>query len=389
MRDFEFSGPVRVIFGENALTDRLPGELSRYGANVLLAYGGGSIKKNGIYDRIMDMLRGAGKTVTEFSGIMSNPTYAKVQEGAELIRSRSIDFILAVGGGSVIDCCKLVSAQSCLDEDIWEYELTKKKLPSEFIPMGAVITAFGTGAEMNNGAVITNEDARIKFALRGAFYDFSLLDPLCTLTMPMRQVISGAFDSLSHCMETYMGSPRGTCLSDELNESVQRNIIRNLRAVTADPQDIFARGELMWTAALTENRLLKIGKVVDFQCHNLEHQLGAYTSCSHGDALAVIHPALYGRYLPEAEEQFARLAANVWGISPAGRSRAQLAEGFLQALEEFIRENGLPATFAEMGIPADTDYRAVAESTIISPGCPKTFTAEELYDVLICCDGRR
>ena len=385
MNPFTYSYPVKVYFGEKAAANNLALELAKVGPNVLLAYGGGSIKKNGVYDELIGILKGAGKTVTEFTGIMSNPTYAKVQEGAVLAKEKNIDFILAVGGGSVIDCCKIISAQAKLDKDIWELEYTDQKQPTEFIPMGAVVTAFGTGAEMNNGAVITNEEKMLKSALWGAFYSFAILDPAYTMTMPMKQVISGAFDSLSHSMETYMGSPREVNLSDEINEATQRNIIRNIRATLKDPQDIQARSELIWAAAMAENGILKIGKVTDFQCHMLEHQLGAYTDCNHGQGLAVLHPVLYKHMMPEANQQFARMATEVWGIDPSGKTEAELAADFVDALADFIREIGLPTTFAEMDIPADTDYKAIADSTVLTGGCAKKFTKEELLKVLLEC----
>ncbi len=385
MNPFTYSYPVKVYFGEKAAANNLALELAKVGPNVLLAYGGGSIKKNGVYDELIGIVKDAGKAVTEFTGIMSNPTYAKVQEGAVLAKEKNIDFILAVGGGSVIDCCKIISAQAKLDKDIWELEYTDQKQPTEFIPMGAVVTAFGTGAEMNNGAVITNEEKMLKSALWGAFYSFAILDPAYTMTMPMKQVISGAFDSLSHSMETYMGSPREVNLSDEINEATQRNIIRNIRATLKDPQDIQARSELIWAAAMAENGILKIGKVTDFQCHMLEHQLGAYTDCNHGQGLAVLHPVLYKHMMPEANQQFARMATEVWGIDPSGKTEAELAADFVDALADFIREIGLPTTFAEMDIPADTDYKAIADSTVLTGGCAKKFTKEELLEVLLEC----
>ena len=385
MNSFTYSYPVKVYFGEKAAAKNLAAELAEVGPNVMLAYGGGSIKKNGIYEELTGILKDAGKTVTEFTGIMSNPTYAKVQEGAALAKEKNIDFILAVGGGSVIDCCKIVSAQAKLDKDIWELEYTDHKQPTEFIPMGAVVTAFGTGAEMNNGAVITNEEKMLKSALWGAFYSFAILDPAYTMTMPMKQVISGAFDSLSHSMETYMGFPREVNLSDEINEATQRNIIRNIRATLKDPQDIQARSELIWAAGMAENGILKIGKATDFQCHMLEHQLGAYTDCNHGQGLAVLHPVLYRHMMPEANHQFARLAVEVWGIEPAGKTEAELATDFVDALADFIREIGLPTTFAEMNIKEETDYKAIADSTVLTGGCAKKFTREELLEVLLEC----
>lgn len=385
MNAFIYQYPVKVYFGEKAAGNNLAAELNKVGKNVLFAYGGGSIKKNGIYDELTGILKAAGKNITEFTGIMPNPTYEKVKEGAKLAKEKQIDFILAVGGGSVIDCCKIVSAQAKMDTDIWELEYTEHKQPAEFIPMGAVVTAFGTGAEMNNGAVITNEEKRLKSALWGAFYDFAILDPAYTMTMPLKQVVSGAFDSLSHCMETYMGSPRGINLSDEINESCQRNIIRHIRATLKNPADIHARSELMWAAAMAENGILKIGKVTDFQAHMLEHQLGAYTDCNHGQGLAVLHPALYRHMLPEANGQFARLATEVWNIEPEGKSPEALAGAFVDALAAFVKEIGLPTTFTEMGISADTDYKAVADTTTLTGGCCKKFTHEELWDVLKEC----
>ena len=385
MENFTYSYPVKVYFGEKAAEKHLPAKLAKVGENVLLAYGGGSIKKNGVYDELMGILKSAGKKVTEFTGIMPNPTYEKVQEGARLAKENRIDFILAVGGGSVIDCCKVVSAQAKLDKDIWDYEYAEHGAPTEFIPMGAVLTAFGTGAEMNNGAVITNEEKKSKSPLWGAFYDFAILDPVYTMTMPMKQVISGAFDSLSHSMETYMGLPREVNLSDEINEATQRNIIRNIRAALTNPDDIQTRSELIWAAAMAENGILKIGKVTDFQCHMLEHQLGAYTDCNHGQGLAVLHPVLYRHMLPEAKKQFARLAVEVWNVDPAGKSEEELANAFVEALAAFIKEIGLPTTFAGMNISEDTDFKAIADTTILTGGCAKKFSREELLEVLLEC----
>ena len=384
MNSFTYSYPTKVYFGEKAATKNLPAELAKTGKTVMLAYGGDSIKKNGIYDELVGILKEAGKEIVEFTGIMSNPTYVKVQEGARLAKEKNVGFILAVGGGSVIDCCKIVSAQAKSDTDIWKMEFDEHRFPMEFIPMGAVVTAFGTGAEMNCGAVITHEEKNLKNGVMGTFYDFAILDPEYTMTMPMNQVISGAFDSLSHSMETYMGSPREVNYSDEINEATQRNIIRNIRAMLIDPADRQARSELVWAAAMAENGILKLGKVTDFQCHMLEHQLGAYTDCNHGRGLAVLHPVLYRHMMPEANRQFARLAAEVWGVSPDGKSEAELAESFITALSDFIKEIGLPTTLTEMGI-ADVDLEAIAKSTIRTDGCVKKFTDEELLAVLKEC----
>ena len=275
MNNFTYQYPVKQYFGKGCAEDALTKELPMMGNKVMLAFGGGSLKRTGLYDRIKNLLESNGKTVIDFGGIMPNPTYAKVQEGAQLVRQEGIDFILAVGGGSVIDCCKIISAQSKTDDDIWDMFYDKHRMPTEFLPIGAVVTASGTGAEQNNGAVITHEEKKLKQALFGAFHGFAILDSDLTKTLPMKQVISGAFDTLSHCMETYMGQPFATNVSDEINEAIMRNVIKNLRALIADPDNDFARGELMWDSAMAENSMLKLGKITDFQGHMIEHAVGA------------------------------------------------------------------------------------------------------------------
>lgn len=385
MNPFIYEYPVKTFFGVGSVGKHLGTLLRGYGENILLAYGGGSIKKNGIYEELTAILRESGKRVTEFSDIMPNPAYRKVQEGAELVRRHQIDFILAAGGGSVIDCCKIVAAQAKLEQDIWEMEFTKHQYPDIWVPMGAVVTASGTGAEMNNGAVITNEEKKIKAGVLGACADFAVLDPAYTLSLPMEQVISGAFDTLSHCMETYFGKPEEICLSDEIGESVMRNTIRNIRILRNDPQSMTARSELMWASAMGENGMLKIGKITDFQAHQLEHQLGAYTDCNHGKGLAVIHPVLYRHIYRNHAARFARFAKEVWNIPEEGKTEETLALEGIQALADFIREIGIPTSFTEMGITEESVLRAVADSSNISAGCCKKLSREEMFEILKEC----
>ncbi len=386
MKDFTYSYPVNVYFGTDAAKKAISQEIGKYGKNVMLAYGGGSVKKSGIYDAVVSMLKEAGKDVTDFPGIMPNPTYAKVQEGAALAKEKNVDFILAVGGGSVIDCCKIISAQAKTDKDIWEMEFTDHVFPTEFVPMGVVVTATGTGAEMNNGAVITHEEKKIKTGVFGAFANFAVLDYEYMKSLPAKQVISGAFDTLSHCMETYFGSPRTANISDEINEAVMRNVIRNLKIVSKNVFDEDARRELMWDSAMAENGILKLGKVTDFQAHMIEHQLGAYTDCNHGCGLAVIHPVLYRHIYKDAAECFAHFAETVWGISAEGKTADETALAGIQALADFIREIGLPINFKELGIQADDAMlRAVADSTNIMAGCCKKLNADEIFEILKEC----
>lgn len=380
MDRFIYRYPVKQYFGKGILEEAMAAELPGMGETVMLAYGGGSLKNTGLYDRIKGILESGGKKVVDFGDIMPNPTYAKVQEGARVARENNVDFILAAGGGSVIDCCKIISAQSQTDEDIWDMFYTEKRLPTRFLPIGAIVTASGTGAEQNNGAVITNEEKKLKQPLFGAYHRFAVLDSDLTLTLPMKQVVSGAFDTLSHCMETYMGRPFADNVSDEINEAIMRNVIKNLRALIADPADDFARGELMWDSAMAENGILKLGKVTDFQCHMLEHAVGAYTDCNHGQGLAIIHPALYRHYLPEGTEKLAKMARRVWGVTEDDDTVA--AEAGIEALASFIKEIGLPTRWSEIGITDEEILRKSADAAVLTAGCCKRFTHDELFEVL-------
>ena len=383
MQSFVYSYPTKVYFGQGAARQALEAELSHYGPNVLLAYGGGSVKRTGVYDALVAQLKAAGKTVTDFGGIMSNPTYAKVQEGAKLAREHNIGLILAVGGGSVIDCCKIVAAQAKTDEDVWEMEFTHRRFPAEVIPMGAVVTASGTGAEMNGGAVITNEDKKLKAGMAAAAPRFAALDPAYTLTLPMPQVLSGAFDTLSHAMETYFGHSDGDNASDDVALAVMRNTVVNMRRVLKDKDDLEARSNLMWDSAMAENGILKVGRKTDFQAHQMEHQLGAYTDCNHGQGLAVIHPAYYRHIVKDAPEKFAHLGQAVFGLPADARPEAAV-----DALAAFIAECGLPTKLGQLRstVTIDKDLlRKVADSCNLIPTNPRTLTHDEVYDILCEC----
>lgn len=385
MNNFKMTNMPKVYFGQGALKEALNTELKTVGDNVLLAYGGGSIKKTGIYDEVVTLLKEAGKNIFEFNGIMSNPTYAKVLEGAKIVKNNQIDFIIAVGGGSVIDCCKIVSAQAKVDQDIWQMEFVDGKLPTEFIPMAAVTTASGTGSEMNNGAVITNEELKIKAGMLGALSKFAVLDPAYTLTVPMKQVVSGAFDTLSHAMETYFGKTLENNVSDEINEAIMRNTIRNIRAAIKDPQDIQARSELMWDSAMAENGILKLGKVTDFQAHQIEHQLGAYTDCNHGQGLAVIHPVLYRHIYEAGVSKFARFAKEVWHVDDTNLTEKETSLKGIEALADFIKEIGLPTTLTQMNITDVDMLKKVADSSNITAGCCKQLSHDEIFEILKEC----
>lgn len=388
MNNFIFENSTKAIFGKGCVKEYLSCLLSHYGNTVMLAYGGGSIKRNGIYDEVMSVLEGAGKTVVEFSGIMPNPTYAKVLEGAALAKNSNVDLILAVGGGSVMDCCKAVSLAAKYDGDIWsDFWAQPGIIDFEPLPLGVIVTVSGTGSEMNGGAVITNEQLNVK---TGRDYPkcnpaFALLDPINTYSVPKRQMVSGAFDTLSHIMETYFGEPNESNVSDDISQAMMKNVILNLRAAIKNPEDYTARSNLMWDAAMAENRIIKLGKKTDFECHQMEHQLGAYTNCNHGEGLAILHPVYYRHIYKYGLPKFKRFATEVWGIISDGKTDEELALAGIDALEDFIREIGMPTKFSEIGIDESTDFKTIAESCTIVPTAYKKMTHEEIYEIFKEC----
>ena len=388
MNNFIFENATKVLFGKGCVKEYLCCLIKGCGDTVMLAYGGGSIKKNGVYDEVVSILKEAGKHIVEFPGIMANPTYAKVLEGAKLARESQAGLILGVGGGSVMDCCKAVSIAARYDGDVWEDFWARPGIfDFEPLPLGVIVTVAGTGSECNGGAVITNEDLKIK---TGRDYPkcnprFALLDPTYTYSVPKFQMVSGSFDILSHIMEIYFSEPDKDNVSDDIAEALMRNVIRNLRAAIRNPNDYTARSNLMWDATMAENRIIKLGKRTDFQCHQMEHQLGAYTDCNHGAGLAVLHPTYYRHIYKDGIAKFKRFATEVWNIFPDGKTDEEIARAGIDALERFIREIGLPATLQELGINGDVDLKAVADSCAIVSGSYRKLTREEIFEIFKEC----
>lgn len=380
MNEFTFSYPTNVYFGEGAAAKAFTDALPEAARTIMLAYGGGSIKTAGIYEEMVTLLKNAGKEIVEFSGIMSNPTYIKVQEGAKLAKEKNVDYILAVGGGSVVDCCKVISVQAKTEENIWDMEYVSGRFPTKGIPVGAVVTVSGTGAEMNGGAVITHEEKKWKGGIFGTTPSFAVLDPAYTMSVPAMQVLSGAFDTLSHAMETYLGNSDRDNVSDDVALAIMRNTVVNMRRVHQDMKDIQARGNLMWDSAMAENGILKAGRFTDFQAHQMEHQLGAYTDCNHGQGLAVIQPVYYRHILRDAEEKFVRFAKEVFG--------EDTAESGLDALEALIQECGLPTKLRQLKstVEITTDIlRKVADTSNIIKCNPRELSRDEIYEILMEC----
>ena len=291
-----------------------------------------------------------------------------------------MDFILAVGGGSVVDCCKVISAQAVIDEDIWSMEYQSGKFPTAGIPMGAVVTASGTGAEMNAGAVITHEEKNWKGPIVGRAAEFAILAPLYTSSVPPMQVLSGAFDTLSHAMETYLGQSDRDNVSDDVALATMKNTVVNMRRLLLDINDMQARSNLMWDSAMAENGILKAGRLTDFQAHQIEHQLGAYTDCNHGQGLAVIHPAYYRRIVKDAEVKFVRFGKEVFHVDGA--------DAAVDALAAFIRECGLPTKLSQLHSKVEITpdvLRKVADTCNLIPSGPRQLSRDEIYDLLMEC----
>ncbi len=388
MNNFIFENATKTYFGKGCVKEYLACLASHYGKTVMLCYGGGSIKRNGIYDEITALLKDKRLDIVEFSGIMANPTYAKVQEGAALARERKVDLLLGVGGGSVMDCCKAISLAAVYDGDLWkDFWAAPGMIDFRPLPLGVVVTVTGTGSEMNGGAVITNEDLKVK---TGRDYPkcnpkFAMLDPTYTYSVPKKQMVSGGFDILSHIMEIYFSEPNEPNVSDDISEALMRGVIRDLRKSVEDPEDYTARSNLMWEATMAENRVIKMGKRMDFECHNMEHQLGAFTNCNHGEGLAVLHPVYYRHIYRDGLAKFKQFAVNVWGISAEGKTDEALALAGVEALADFIRELGLPTTLRELGVTGSTDLQAIADSCGISPGAYKKMTPEEILQIFREC----
>lgn len=387
MNNFIYENSTKVYFGQGCVKEFLS-SLTRDSRNILLACGERSAKQYGIYDEVLNILMADGKNVVDFSGIMPNPTYEKVLEGIQLAKNHNIDLILGIGGGSVMDCAKAVSLGVRCNGDPWENFWERKGIVDfSPIPVGVIPTTAGTGSECNGAAVITNEKTKVKIGYDYAKCNpvFALMDPVYTYSVPEKQMVSGAFDSLSHIMETYFSEPDEQNVSDEIGEALMRSVIRNTLQAVRDPKDYTARSNLMWTSTLSENRLIKLGKKGDFGCHLIEHQLGAYTDCNHGQGMAVLQPVYYRHIYKDGLRKFARFAANVWHVPNEGKSEAEMAERGIEKLTEFIHEIGLPATLRELGVRDKSVLKKVAGSSRCSMGGYRKLSSEEIRDILTEC----
>lgn len=383
--DFSYYNPTRIYFGKNAL-DNLPGELANYGKNILLVYGKNSAKKIGLYDKVTEILKTAGKTVFELSGIKPNPAYAQMTEGAKLVRENNIDLILAVGGGSVIDCSKGISVSAYCEGNPWEkYWINGEPVTNKIVPVGSILTMAGTGSEMNGGSVITHEEKKIKQGRvfgSDVYPKFSILNPEFTYSVPIYQVKSGIFDIMSHLMEQYFSGDDDN-VTDYVIEGVMRSLIVSARKALEDPKDYEARSNIMWCATLGLNTITGLSKSQDWEVHMIEHQLGAYTDCAHGMGLAVISIPYYKYIYKDGIDKFVRFAQRVWGVHVSKMSKDEAALAGIEKLSDFIKECGIPTTLRELGATEEM-LPKIAESSVKGGGY-KHMDTPDILEVLKAC----
>ena len=382
--NFSYCNPTKLYFGDNSLK-YLGDELKKYGQNVVLIYGGGSIKKNGIYDEVIGILNEAGKTVSEISGVMPNPTLEKLYEGIEIARKANADLLLAVGGGSVCDYAKAVAVSVNCDEDPWEKYFVKFDEPEcKIVPVGCVLTMVGTGSEMNAGSVITNRKASLKighvFASEEVMPRFSVLNPKYTLTLPHYQMVAGIYDIFNHICEQYF-SGEDDNTSDYLAEALMKSLLVSSRIANKNPNDYEARSNIMWTATWALNTLIAKGKSTDWEVHMLGQAVGAITDATHGMTLAAVSLPYYRHIMPYGLKKFRRFAVNVFGVNELGKTDEEIANEGLKALEDWMNEIGLVMNITELGA-TENDIEKIADATLVMEGGYKVLNRDDIVEIL-------
>ncbi len=383
--DFEYYNPTKIYFGKTAI-DNLADELENYGKNILLVYGKGAIKSIGLYDKVTEILKQSGKSVVELAGIKSNPTYRQVLRGADLVRKNNIDLILAVGGGSVIDCSKAISVSAYCEGDPWEkYWENFEPLSNKTVPVASILTMTGTASEMNAGSVITNEEKMIK---GGRVFTpnvnpkFSILNPEYTYSVPKYQMVSGVFDIMSHLMEQYFSGDDDNT-TDYVIEGVMECLINSVRKALVNPQDYEARSNIMWCATLGLNSVTGLSKEQDWEVHNIEHQVGAYTDCAHGVGLAIVSIPYYKHIYKNGLDKFVRFAKKVWSVDVESMTKEEAALKVIEKLSDFIKELGIPKSLREVGATEEM-LTKIANSTVPG-GTYKHVDNDEILEILKEC----
>lgn len=381
--NYSYSNPTKLYFGDDSLKF-LNDELKKYGKNVMLAYGGGSIKKNGIYDEVIKILKANGKTVFEDSGVMPNPTVQKLYEGCKIAKENAVDLILAVGGGSVCDYAKAVSVSTYCTEDPWDkYYLRMEDVDNKIIPVGCVLTMVGTGSEMNGGAVITNHEQKLKIGHvfgDNVFPKFAVLNPLYTYTLPKYQMVAGIYDIMNHITEQYF-SGEDDNTSDYIMEGLMKSLIHSSRIAIKNPTDYEARSNIMWIATWALNTFVAKGKSTDWEVHMIGQSVGAYTDATHGMTLSAVSMAYYRYICPFGLAKFKRFAVNVWDVDEAGKTDEQIAAEGLNRMEDWMKELGLVMNIKDLGVTEDM-LEGIADGSFIMDGGYKTLSKDEILEIL-------
>lgn len=380
---FKYSNPTTLYFGKESL-QYLNEELPKYGKNVMLVYGGGSIKKNGIYDKVVAILRANEKNIVEDAEVMPNPTVEKLYEGCRIAKDNQVDLILAVGGGSVCDYSKAVSVSAYCEDDPWEkYYLRMEDVDNKIIPVGCILTMVGTGSEMNGGAVITNHVSKLKIGHvfgDNVFPKFAVLNPLFTMTLPKYQMTAGIFDIMSHILEQYF-SGEDDSTSDYISEGLLRSLIHSARIAIQNPDDYEARSNIMWIATWALNTLIAKGKTTDWMVHMIGQSVGAYTDATHGMTLSAVSMAYYRHICSYGLSKFRRYAVNVWDVNPMNKTDEEIVEEGLACMQEFMKELGVALDLRNLGVAEDM-LEGIADGTFVMEGGYKVLDHDEIVDIL-------
>ena len=381
--NFTYSNPTKLYFGDKAL-ENLKTELNNYGQNIMLVYGGGSIKKNGIYQQVIDILKECNKTVFEDPGVMPNPTVEKLYEGCKIAKDNNVDLILAVGGGSVCDYSKAVSVSAYCEEDPWDkYYLRMEDVSNKIIPVGCVLTMVGTGSEMNGGSVITNHQSKLKIGHvfgDNVFPKFSILNPTFTFTLPKYQMVAGFYDIMSHILEQYFSGDDDNT-SDYIMEGLLKSLIHSSKIAVENPQDYEARSNIMWIATWALNTLVAKGKTTDWMVHMIGQSVGAYTDATHGMTLAAVSIPYYKHIMPYGLNKFKRYAINVWNVNPQNKTDEEIALEGLNEMENYMKEIGLVMNLKDLNVTEDM-LEGIADGTFIMEGGYKILNHEEIVEIL-------
>jgi len=360
MENFEFYSPTRIIFGRGA-ENKAGKEAKRYGSRILLHYGGGSIKKTGLYDRVMASLKKEGIEVVELGGVRPNPRLALVREGIDICRKKNIDFILIVGGGSAIDSAKAIAAGAPYEGDVWDFFSEKKAKVEKALPLGVVLTIPAAGSEVSPDMVVTREEGLLKRPAGGDLLRprFSIMNPQLTFTLSAEQTVIGVSDIMAHIYERYFSQTENTELVDRLAEATMKTVINNTRLVLKDLRDYDPRAEIMWAGSIAHNNLLATGKTSDWASHNIEHELSAIYDIPHGQGLAIVFPAWMRYVYSENMGRFTQFASRVWDVEIDPHDPEGAALEGIARMEAYYREIGLPVRLKDIGI-GDQHFREMA-----------------------------